>query len=478
MDLEIGIVCARCDRYAPMGAVRCVECENPLALVPVPPPGAPAVPVEPTPFTQPPAGALPRLRVPVVEPASVPRPAAIASVPPQSRGAPPRPAASGGAASTRAPETARRGGSSPEHPPPSREVRASTFSEPPPASLLGKEPLVPRRVGAPVAVTAPTPAGAASQGGIRAALATAPESAVWSPPSDLPPVLAGKPVPEAPSTTPDLSTLAASANLTLEELMDQAKNFVCRSCSTPVPVGHKFCGRCGAAVPPEILGARTQFFGQLQAPGKAKLILIRGEGVEGLSYQLNAEQHVVGRNGQLVFPDDPFVSPRHANLFYRNGKLVVRDEGSHNGVFVRVRGTVEIAAGDEFLAGEQLFKLDATPKANDGPAPDGTYFYSSPKHQMLFRVTQILQGGMPGMVVCARGSALQIGREGSDLNFPGDLYMSGSHCKIEELSGKFAITDMNSRNGTFLRIKAERELGHGDYLFIGRKLLRVEITAA
>jgi pSer/pThr/pTyr-binding forkhead associated (FHA) protein len=352
-------------------------------------------------------------------------------------------------------------------------VRAKEASEPP-ASLLGKEPLVPRRGPVPV-----TPGEAASQGGIRTSgLATAPESALWSAPSDVPAVLAVKPVPEAASTTPDLTTLAASANLTLEELMDQAKNFVCRSCSTPVPVGHKFCGRCGAAVPPEILGARTQFFGQLQAPGKAKLILIRGEGVEGLSYQLNAEQHIVGRNGQLVFPDDPFVSPRHANLFYRNGKLVVRDEGSHNGVFVRVRGTVEIAPTDEFLAGEQLFKLDATPKANDGPAPDGTYFYSSPKHQMLFRVTQILQGGMPGMVVCARNNVLQIGREGSDLNFPGDLYMSGSHCKIEELSGKFAITDLNSRNGTFLRIKAERELGHGDYLFIGRKLLRVEITAA
>src|SRR5262249_27861494 len=41
--------------------------------------------------------------------------------------------------------------------------------------------------------------------------------------------------------------------LSQEELMDQAKNFVCRSCSTPVPMGHKFCGRCGAAVPPEIL---------------------------------------------------------------------------------------------------------------------------------------------------------------------------------------------------------------------------------
>jgi pSer/pThr/pTyr-binding forkhead associated (FHA) protein len=271
--------------------------------------------------------------------------------------------------------------------------------------------------------------------------------------------------------------MAAAASQSLEELMDQAKNFVCRSCSTPVPMGHKFCGRCGAAVPPDILSARTQFFGQLQVPGKAKLILIRGEGVEGLSYQLNAEQHVVGRNGQLVFPDDPFVSPKHANLFYRSGKLVVRDEGSLNGVFWRVRGSVDINHGDYFLAGEQLFRLDGPPKTNDGPAPDGTYFYSSPKHQSSFRISQVLQGGAPGMTVCARGTALQIGREGGDLNFPGDLYMSASHCKLEEAGGKLTLTDLNSRNGTYIRLKAERELAHGDYLFIGRKLLRVEITA-
>ncbi len=260
--------------------------------------------------------------------------------------------------------------------------------------------------------------------------------------------------------------------------MDQAKNFVCRSCSTPVPMGHKFCGRCGAAVPPEILNARTQFFGQLQAPGKAKLILIRGEGVEGLSYQLNAEQHVVGRSGQLVFPDDPFVSPKHANFFYRNGKLVVKDEGSTNGVYLRVRGSTDIDPADLFLAGEQVFRLDATPNLEDQPGPDGTFFYSSPKHQSPFRIVQVLQGGPFGMTVCARGSSLQIGREGSDLNFPSDLYMSAAHCKLEESNGKMTLTDLNSRNGTYLRLKAERELSHGDYLFIGRKLLRVEITAA
>jgi pSer/pThr/pTyr-binding forkhead associated (FHA) protein len=260
--------------------------------------------------------------------------------------------------------------------------------------------------------------------------------------------------------------------------MDQAKNFVCRSCSTPVPVGHKFCGRCGAAVPPEIQSARTRFFGQLQTPGKAKLILIRGEGVEGLSYQLNGEHHVVGKSGPLMLPDDPFISPKHADFFYRNGTLCVRDEDSLNGVYVRVRGTVEISPRDHFLAGEQLFRVDSPPALHDQPAPDGTFFYASPKHVSLFRITQVLQGGAHGMTVCARSPSLQIGREGGDLNFPTDLYMSGSHCRIEELSGKLSLTDLNSRNGTYVRVKGERELAHGDYLFIGKKLLRVEILAA
>jgi pSer/pThr/pTyr-binding forkhead associated (FHA) protein len=266
------------------------------------------------------------------------------------------------------------------------------------------------------------------------------------------------------------------ADLSQEELMEQARNYVCRSCSSGVPAGHKFCGRCGTAVPIEILNAQTLFFGDMQNPAKAKLILIRGEGMDGLSFHLKAEQHIVGRNGQLVFPDDPFVSPKHANFFYRDGKLVVRDEGSLNGVYIRVRGTVDIAPGDTFLAGEQLFRLDPTPRASDGQDPDGTYFYSSPKHPSPFRLTQILQGGAVGMTVCARSTSLQIGREGGDLNFPADLYMSGSHCRLEEHGGKFTLTDLSSRNGTYVRIKSERELSHGDYLFIGRKLLRVELN--
>ncbi len=274
------------------------------------------------------------------------------------------------------------------------------------------------------------------------------------------------------------SPLAPPAGKTLEEWMDQAKHYVCGSCSSGVPLSHKFCGRCGAAVPPEILNARTQFFGQLQSPGRAKLILIRGEGIEGLSYQLNSDQHVVGKTGHMVFPDDPFISPKHANFFYRNDKLVVRDEGSVNGVYVRIKTNAQMQPGDTFVVGEQVFRVDAVNEPDDKPAPDGTHFYTSPKIVSTVAVSQMLQGGSVGITVYARGSSLQIGREGGDVNFPTDLFMSSAHCKLECTSGVYTLTDMSSRNGTYVRIHQERELAHGDYIFIGKKLLRVEITAA
>ena len=141
------------------------------------------------------------------------------------------------------------------------------------------------------------------------------------------------------------------------------------------------------------------------------------------------------------------------------------------------RGSVEISPGDQFVVGEQVFRLDPTPKASDGADPDGTFFYSSPKYPSAFRLNQILEGGAIGMTICARGNSLQVGREDGDLNFPGDMFMSAKHATVEEKEGKFVLTDFDSRNGTYLRLKTERALSHGDYVFIGKKLLRVELNA-
>ncbi len=268
--------------------------------------------------------------------------------------------------------------------------------------------------------------------------------------------------------------------LSKEELMELARNYVCRECSMGVPSGHKFCGTCGAAVPPEIAEMQTEYFGSLQEPGKARLTLIRGDSdVEGLSYVLQGTEHVAGRaEGQILFPDDPLLSPRHANFVYQGDKLLVRDEGSVNGIYLRVRGEAPLEFGDTFLCGEQVFKLEAPPPDDAGPDSDQTYFYSSPRRTCPFRLVQVLRGGISCGVFPARSKVMTIGREDCDVSFPGDVYMSGTHAKVE-MGGKgsFTLADTGSRNGTYLRIRQAQVLQHGDYVFLGKQLLRVEMTS-
>lgn len=117
------------------------------------------------------------------------------------------------------------------------------------------------------------------------------------------------------------------------------------------------------------------------------------------------------------------------------------------------------------------------------PRTDGTYFYTSPRRPARFILTQLLVGGAAGMVFRARNDALVIGREGHDVNFPDDPFISGRHAQVNVLSAPqapgaeaFELLDLGSKNGTFLRVPGEAALNHGDYVFIGQQLLRVEIT--
>jgi pSer/pThr/pTyr-binding forkhead associated (FHA) protein len=84
---------------------------------------------------------------------------------------------------------------------------------------------------------------------------------------------------------------------------------------------------------------------------------------------------------------------------------------------------------------------------------------------------------MPGSVFSARRNVIQIGREECEISFPTDIYMSSNHAKVEMSSkGSFSLVDIGSKNGTYYRIKQPQTLQHGDYLFLGKQLLRVEIT--
>lgn len=223
---------------------------------------------------------------------------------------------------------------------------------------------------------------------------------------------------------------------------------------------------------------KTQAFGLMQE-ARAKLVLIKGDGLDGVSFTLAGNEHLVGRSdaAMIMFEEDRYLSPVHANFFYRFGTLMVRDESSSNGVYIRIKGTVPVQFDDCFLVGEQMVQVQETPESTvPEPIEDGTYFFGSPRRPAYYRVVQILRGGMSGFSYRSDSPVTTIGREGNDIDFPDDPFISGRHARVSWKNKQLSLTDLDSKNGTFLRISGEYPLKHGDYVFMGQQLLRVEIV--
>ena len=128
----------------------------------------------------------------------------------------------------------------------------------------------------------------------------------------------------------------------------------CPACSKPIPPRSQHCPSCGAAVPVDHTVAMASY-----RPGaKATLRLIIDDGKTGEEFELGAET-VLGRvTGDITFPDDDYMSGRHARIVRIGNRFVLADEGSRNGTFIRITGDVELKPGDMILVGKQLFRFE------------------------------------------------------------------------------------------------------------------------
>lgn len=193
-------------------------------------------------------------------------------------------------------------------------------------------------------------------------------------------------------------------------------------------------------------------------------------------YDPPGAEALIGSEGAVSLQGELFCHPREARLNWKDGRLWLEDLEGGNGVFLRIRTPVELELGDEFVVGDQLLRVEKNPTADDGPDPDPTYFYSSPKWPSSFRVTQMFEGGALGACVVARGNTLQVGSAVGDLVFFDDPLVAEQHCLIEEHAGTVVLADLSSRTGVFVRIRGEQELAHGDELLVGRTRLVVDLT--
>ena len=87
--------------------------------------------------------------------------------------------------------------------------------------------------------------------------------------------------------------------------------------------------------------------------------MIVGRDVDGSAFPLFGEAIVLGRErGDILFPEDGYVSGTHARISLNDDRVFLTDLGSSNGTFLRLRSERLIATGSYMLMGQQLFRLE------------------------------------------------------------------------------------------------------------------------
>jgi pSer/pThr/pTyr-binding forkhead associated (FHA) protein len=249
--------------------------------------------------------------------------------------------------------------------------------------------------------------------------------------------------------------------------------------------------------------------GLVSGKPNGRLVVITKDGGEGASYPIY-EQIDVGRSeGDVVVPEDRYLSPRHARIFRRPApagevQLVLRDLQSANGIFLRIgnvpanaatsagSGSAGETAGraetllqdqDLFLVGQQVLKFQIVKDAEEGLGPathHGTLVFGTPQAPRFARLALRTVEGVARDVFYLRRAETVLGRESGDIVFTDDPFLSRRHAIIQydRENRRFLLADLSSSNGTFLQIRGDVALKDSDQFRVGQQLFRVELNRA
>jgi pSer/pThr/pTyr-binding forkhead associated (FHA) protein len=100
---------------------------------------------------------------------------------------------------------------------------------------------------------------------------------------------------------------------------------------------------------------------RLGAPSKGyvgRIALVIGRDETGNAFPIpEGGVHLGRERGDILFPEDGYVSGLHCRLTWDGQRLFLTDLGSSNGTFVRIAGEADIRSGDVLLMGQQLFRI-------------------------------------------------------------------------------------------------------------------------
>jgi pSer/pThr/pTyr-binding forkhead associated (FHA) protein len=299
-------------------------------------------------------------------------------------------------------------------------------------------------------------------------------------PQGAPPVAAPAPAP-APAAAPPAPEPAAEPAAAPEPEPTPPEPLKCPSCQADIPEGFKFCGRCGTPAPepgaPAAAAPAPEAEPAPEVPADAlgRIIMIQPDGSEGASIPIPDDGVVIGRSMGAPLADDYFLSNAHAKFeFSGPGALVVEDQGSLNGIYVRLvpEQTYEINPGDMIRLGQEVVAFEVLPERTK--SDDGTELMGSPRKEAWGRLTLVVGKGKVGNAFLLEGDEVLLGRERGHIIFPEDGYVSGLHMKIMRDGGGYKVVDVGSSNGTYLRVSTSSQVNAGDYVLMGQFLYKMD----
>jgi len=253
----------------------------------------------------------------------------------------------------------------------------------------------------------------------------------------------------------------------------------CRSCGAMCPRTNKYCGFCAAYLGNYNAKRHIQEIELATINLDIALISINEDSSDGMRIPLVYNETILGRSGDSRFPSDAFLSPKHCRLIVEGSQLFIEDLDSLNGTFLRLRNEIRLRPGDSFLAGRQLLRFERFEQvvSNKARSADGTRYMGSPSYGGDYKLVQIGVGNITQNIYCLSEGGAIFGRETGDIVFNKDRFMSGRHAQIyPREDNNYYLIDLNSSNGTWLKLNGKTRLRHGDLIFLGQQLFRIEST--
>ncbi len=254
----------------------------------------------------------------------------------------------------------------------------------------------------------------------------------------------------------------------------------CPYCKSLLPAGALACPVCTRPV----ASAPAEPPSQAPAELSIRLRLCRGFGREDATYPVGPAGVTIGRGPATIeIAEDPFLSPVHAAVLVREGKLWLEDRSDKNGTFLRVRGKTSLQQGSEIIVGHQRIGILGFGGPTTDPrvtARTETRVLGGPPSRHLFLALRCFHAtatgaAVAGPVMLRSGPVVTLGSEGCHINFPGDSRLASHHAELHLRPSGIELV-ATGPTGAFVRVRATSLLQNGDEIMLGEEILRLEMN--